>query len=487
MNLDSFQELILGIMNRQHSSHCRLKSGFSVQKRHNLNVILMVVCFACILCYMPGLEAGDPAKKEPTASQLLVRDVNVFLVSAHGKKLNDASLFRSTTPGYMLSRRLSADAEESHKPVPLGLLTFEGPTVKDIDVLIEFPSGRFLSHWPTARIQSKRIYWRSQNMLKESQLSMKMPDSHWLGHLQKADRLFVKGLDRSERFILYDVELNHVPRITLAHSKEGFQIQNRQTSPLKHVTVLQPTAQKQAWKIASINEVPGFKKKEKKPEAKPGATEKPKTTDPLSDENLKKKAKVKKASELAALGSKLRALGALPTLTKPAEKGAAKPAAPAAEKVTPISIPFTDTAPQTQEKVLRVWEKTLTELGLGKPEIAHVLKILAQHALREDQATVVYCMDEGYLDKILPIEITPFPDVFRRTAIVILVDADPALLKRIALLIAKLGDSDWEQREDAQKKLEEYGKAAQAELQKATKNKDLEIVYRAEQILSKIK
>ena len=474
-------------MNRQHSFYRRFESSFFVRTRHSLNVMLMVLCFACISFCMLDLEAGEPAKKKPTASQLLVRDVSVFLVSAHGKKLNDASLFRSTTPGYMLSRRLSADAEASHKPVPLGLMTFEGPTVKDIDVLIEFPSGRFLSHWPTARIQSKRIYWRSQNMLKQSQLSMTMPDSHWLSHLQNADRLFVKGLDRSERFILYDVELNHVPRITLTHSKEGFQIQNRQAYPLKHVTILQPTSQKQEWKIASINQVPGVKKKEKKPEAKPRATEKIEVSDPLSDENLKKKAKVKKASELAVLGGKLRAIGALPTLTKPVAKGASKPATSAAEKVTPFSIPFSDTTPQTQEKVLQVWEKTLTELGLGKPEIAHVLKILAQHALREDQATVVYCMDEGYLDKILPIEITPFPDVFRRTAIVILVDADPALLKRIGQLITELGDSDWEQRESAQKKLEEYGKAAQAELQKATKNKDLEIVYRAEQILSKIK
>jgi hypothetical protein len=96
-------------------------------------------------------------------------------------------------------------------------------------------------------------------------------------------------------------------------------------------------------------------------------------------------------------------------------------------------------------------------------------------------------MDESQLDKILPIEITPFPDVFRRTAVVILLDADPALLQRIDALIQQLGDDNWEQREAAQKKLEEYGKAAQAELQKATKNKDLEIVYRAEQILGTIK
>lgn len=474
-------------MNRQYLSHTQWKCDFPLRLPHNLSVMLMVVCFALSTYCLPHLKAGEPAKKKPVKSQLLVRDVSIFLVSAHGKKLNDASLFRSTTPGYMLSRRLSADAENNHKPVPLGLMTFEGPAVNDIDVLIEFPSGRFLSHWPTARIQSKRIYWRSQNMLKSSSLSMEMPDTHWLSHLQKADRLFVKGLDKSERFILYDVELNHVPRITLTHSKEGFQIQNQQTAPLHHVTILQPGNEKRKWKLASIDQVPGFKKPEKKPEAKPGAAAKPKAADPLSDNNLKAKAKEKKASELAAIGGKLRAIGALPELAKPAAKGAAKPKPQVTVNVPPIQIPFTDKAPLTEEKVLHEWEKALTEVGLGKPEITHVLKILSQHALRDDQATVVYYMDEGYLDKILPIEITPFPDVLRRTAIVILVDADPAMLKQIGSLITKLGHSDWEQREAAQKKLEEYGKAAQAELQKATKNKDLEIVYRAEQILSKIK
>uniref|UniRef100_UPI002631BF78 hypothetical protein n=1 Tax=uncultured Gimesia sp. TaxID=1678688 RepID=UPI002631BF78 len=424
-------------MNRQHVYQFQCKNGTRIRERYNLIVMLIVISTAFSPFGMSDLKAGDPAKIKPTASQLIVRDVSVFLVSAHGKKLNDASLFRSTTPGYMLSRRLSADAENSHKPVPLGLMTFEGPAVKDIDILIEFPSGRFLSHWPTARIQSKRIYWRAQNMLKESRLSMKMQNSHWLSHLQTTDRLFLKGINKSERFILYDVELNHVPGITLTHSKEGFQIQNRQAYPLQHVTILQPTAQKQEWKLAAINQVPGCKKKEKKPAPKSETTTKSKANDPLSDKSLKDKAKVKKAGELAALGGQLRAIGALPTLTKPTKKSTAKTTT-AVEKVPPISIPFADRPPLTQEKVLAVWEKTLTELGLGKPETTHVLKILAQHALRDDQATVVYCLDEGYLDKILPVEVTPFPDVFRRTAIVILIDADPALLKRINQLIAKL-------------------------------------------------
>lgn len=454
-----------------------------------LYVILIVVCAIYCSVNMSKLGAGEPEKKNQKVSQLIARDVNVFLLSAHGKKLNDAALFRSTTPGYMLSRRLSADSSESSTPAPLGLITFEGPAVKDIDVLIEFPSGRFLSHWPTARIQSKRIYWRSQNLLKNAQSSMNMAEQHWLHHLQKSDRLFVKGLDKTERFILYDVELNHVPRIVLSHSKDGhFQIQNSQAFPLEHVTILQPSMEKEGWKLASIEQIPGIKK-EKKPETNSGKTAKPKVTDPLSEENLKSTAKKKKANQLAVLGGQLRAIGALPTLAKTSAKPSTKPkaVAPAAKKVPAVEVPFSENASQSQASILSIWEKKLVELGLGKPEIIHVLNILRQHAFRKDQATVVYCMDEGYLDKILPIEITPFPDVTRRIAIVILLDADPALQKRIDQLILQLGNTDWEQREAAQKKLEEYGKAAQNQLQKASKNKDLEIVFRAEQILSKLK
>ena len=236
-------------MKRQRPTQCRVKYDFSVRARHCVNLLLIFVCCGYCSFRVTALAAGETAEKKPTASQLLVRDVNVFLVSAHGRKLNDTTLFRSTTPGYMLSRRLSADAKDSDKPAPLGLMTFEGPAVNDIDVLIEFPSGRFLSHWPTARIQSNRIYWRSQNLLKDGPPSMPLNDEHWLSHLQNSDRLFVKGIDKTERFILYDVELNHAPGITLSHTKEGFQLQNREAFPLRHVTILQPTTQKQEWKL----------------------------------------------------------------------------------------------------------------------------------------------------------------------------------------------------------------------------------------------
>jgi len=442
-----------------------------------------------IICLSTMVALGVAGESQkPTISKLVVRDVNVFLISAHGKKLNDANLFRSTTPGYMSSRRLSADAEQSEKPAPLGMLTFEGPEVKDIDILVEFPSGRFLSHWPTARIQSRRIYWRSQNLLKSSAPSHILPESHWLHPLQSADRLYVKGVDKCERFLLYDVEIPHTPRISMTHSGEGFQLKNGESFALHDVTVLEPTKNSDLWKVAGIDSVPGVKTET--PKAKSGSDEKkkPEAVDPLSEAALKAKEAVNKAEQLKLLGNQLKNVGVLPQLSASSAKTQQKeaPAAKSAQ-MKPVHLPYLESQPVSRDKILEYWENKLTERGLGKPETEHLLRILGQVGFREDQATVVFCLDESYLDKIVPLEITPYPDVLKRTALVILLDADPALLKRIDALIEQLGDPVWARREAAQKQLEEYGRAAQQQLKTATKNKDLEIVYRAEQILDKIK
>jgi len=443
---------------------------------------------ACVCWLVLSSNVVAAERQVQDKSKLIVRDVGVYLVSAHGKKMNDASLFRSSLPGYMQSRRLSADAEESENPTPLGLITFEGPEVKDIDILVEFPSGRFLSHWPTSRIQSRRIYWRSRSLLKSGPASYQLPESSWLHPLQNADRLFVSGNGKSERFILYDIEIIHSPVISLTHAADGFQVQSREPGGLQHLTVIQPTKDPENWKLAAVNSVPGLQKKlPGKPQ--PGDKTKTEKNDPLSDAELKVKAAAEKAKQLKVLGDQLKNVGALPQLL-PAASGnqqKKKAARKSQTKVESVKVPYLDAQPVSRQSVLDFWAKYLSERGLGQPEIDHLLLILNEYGFREDQATVVYCMDEGFLDKSIPLEITPYPDVLRRTALVILVDADPALQKQIDQLIAQLGDPVWAKREQAQQQLEEYGRAAQKQLQQATKNKDLEIVFRSEQILEKIK
>lgn len=444
---------------------------------------------ACCI-WLLQTTAGSAAEPQATGkTNLTVRDVSVYLVSAHGKKMNDASLFRSTLPGYMQSRRLSAGAEESEKPTPLGLITFEGPEVKDIDILVEFPSGRFLSHWPTARIQSRRIYWRSRSLLKSGTLSYPLPESSWLSPLQNAERLFVNGNNKCERFLLYDLEIIHAPEVTLLHTADRYQIQSREPGELRHLTIIQPTDQTDSWKLAAVDSVPGLLKQTPQAQTKTDQKPKPVEVDPLSDARLKVKAAAEKAKQLKALGNQLRNAGALPQLSPENSSDRKKTTAAGKKqtKVESVTVPYVDPEPVSRQRILDFWGKYLNSRGLGKPEITHLQRILSEYAFREDQATVVYCMDERFLEKSIPLEITPYPDVLHRTAIVILVDADPALQKQIDQLIAQLGDPVWAKREQAQKQLEEYGRAAQKQLQQAVNNKDLEIVFRSEQILEKIK
>jgi hypothetical protein len=87
------------------------------------------------------------------------------------------------------------------------------------------------------------------------------------------------------------------------------------------------------------------------------------------------------------------------------------------------------------------------------------------------------------MDRILPLEIVPQPRKVTRVGLVIIRNIDPAIMQEIDQLITQLGDDDWNKREAAEKRLRELGLAAKPKLEQAVKNKDLEIVYRAERLM----
>jgi hypothetical protein len=60
---------------------------------------------------------------------------------------------------------------------------------------------------------------------------------------------------------------------------------------------------------------------------------------------------------------------------------------------------------------------------------------------------------------------------------------DPQINDEITQLVKQLGDDEWSKREEAQKKLTAFGRAAKSALDKAAKEKDLEVVWRAEAVL----
>ena len=131
--------------------------------------------------------------------------------------------------------------------------------------------------------------------------------------------------------------------------------------------------------------------------------------------------------------------------------------------------------------------QSLREQGLADPEIAYVTATVKGLALLNDQSVVVYRMDREQLDYLLPLEITPEPEKLVRVGIVIVLNSDPDLPRHVEGIVEQLGDPKWKQREAAMAKLRKLGSAARQELQKAAKNTDLEIAYRAEILLDELK
>jgi len=115
-----------------------------------------------------------------------------------------------------------------------------------------------------------------------------------------------------------------------------------------------------------------------------------------------------------------------------------------------------------------------------------IMAILQKHVPDKQRLTAVYRLSQEDLDRMIPQDVVPSPKKTTRVGLVILRNIDPGISKEVDALIAQLGDADWNKREAAHKQLTELGRAAQPQLQTATRNKDLEIAYRAEKLLKAI-
>ncbi len=140
-----------------------------------------------------------------------------------------------------------------------------------------------------------------------------------------------------------------------------------------------------------------------------------------------------------------------------------------------------------KDTVMASWAQILTDQGMGEPEVQHTLAVLRDSALDTRQMTAVYRLDPADHDELLPIEVTPSPTRLSRVALVILINASPDMAGQVEELIVQLGDPSWKVREAAHKRLLEIGPGARKSLEKALSNGDMEIVYRAEQLLDAIR
>ncbi len=446
----------------------------------------------CALFAAASLSAQDPA------NELTVRDVCVFLASAQGQQLSARDLFRSTLPSAMLSQRPTAPRSENNLPAPVGLITFSGASMDNVDVMLEFNSGRFAAHWPRGNHRSQRLLWPSVKIDSQPGSLANLPAGHWLLPLRDAPRLYLHVDERCDRFLLYDAEVAYAPRIKVSVADGGYSATNSAPDPVHDLTVYKPV--EGGWKIAQVAEAPGTGQKPAKPDkgdtGKPAASPesvfedadaKPQPTETPAAPQVKPAPPA--AAAPAAAAPAAAAVPAPVATPAGAPAASAEPAQPAAEPgpTGPATdVPFTVETPADAAAALAPWRSRLAELGLGPPEIEHVLAILAERALQRDATMIVFRLDPQTFDDLLPLEITPLPDRTHRVALVVLQDADPELDAEIDALIARLGEPAWKDRVAAQERLRTLAHAARPRLTAALGHKDPEIAFRAEELLEQL-
>lgn len=448
------------------------------------------------------------ATAQSESKGLTVRDVCVYQVSAYGQQLNARSLFRSTLPATMLSQRPAAPRDATPAPMPIGLITLEGSAVDDMDVMLEFSSGRFVAHWPPAHRRSKRLLWAGLKVNADPTDSPRITRGHWLSRLFDAPRLYAHRGSQSSRALVYDAEIEHQPQLKVKWEQEQFHVENAGPWPVHDFTLYVPAADGKRWTVSAALEVPGVGKAPKTEPSKdePNPESVFETADPAPAgtpvdqpaEGTPAADNAPAATPAAVATSDNEDVVEEPAVPSEAAAGAihandttGTPAAGAAEAVPAIepkraSLAVMHAEPVDAVTALSSWHSKLAELGLGEPEIEHVLEILQHAALRSEAAIAIYRLDPQSLEELLPLEITPLPETTVRVGLVILIDCDPQLEASINDLITQLGDPNWKTRIAAQARLKAVSQAAIPKLTEAVNNADVEISYRAEQLLEEL-
>lgn len=487
-------------------------------------------------------EPAKPAKSQESTARITVRDVNLYVMSSYGNSLNNRDLFKSTLPGFIGARRATAERKHLNNPSPAGLITFEGEPNDNVDILLEFTNGRFFGNWPPCPQKSKRLLWVKAKLTKESTEPVAtLPENNWMTFLRNSDRLWFESGRRSERFIMYDAELPLPAPVKVTLVEGGHGLANSAKYPLHDVTIYKPEGDK--WLVGSLPLLEAAPKKEEK---KDEAREKDKKkADPEAVFDKEKDAKDKPADKLAdakpteakpadAKATEAKAADAKPAEAKAGEEKKAEQAkekdgeakakeaaaaatpAPAAAPATPpalgpdgkplpaptpdgkpaegekkpddtkvVNVPSSK-EPQDKDAIVASWAPRLKELGLGPVEIEYLSKQIAGQALRSDSATIVFRLDEDHLEELFPLEVTPSPQKQTRVAIVVLLDSDPDVTKRVEELVKKLGDPSYAERERAMEALRKLGPAAKQKVTEAVNDKDAEIAFRAEQLAEQL-
>jgi hypothetical protein len=139
-----------------------------------------------------------------------------------------------------------------------------------------------------------------------------------------------------------------------------------------------------------------------------------------------------------------------------------------------------------RELTLDALARRLAGQGLREDVVKVILAEYGQALFEPKELVVLVHLARPAIDEGVLLDVFPPPKKLVRTAMVVVHGVDPRLQDRARTLVQKLGDQSPKERESAETRLSELGPVAIPVLEDALKDKDVEIVFRAERLLLKL-
>jgi hypothetical protein len=424
-----------------------------------------ILCSIFVNAAVTAAPATQPVT-QPTAPGLEVREWAVFVIDASSGKINPDGIVKSTIPAFVEDKRYGAsgyappagtNAQNKNKgitvingmvvrpgavgaakvwvkttadpnaPTPVGIIRLIGSADSKVDVTVGLAGGlgggSFLGSWPKAEVRASQLLWRDLSIGgNPGSIPQPVDPDSWFGKLRTGDSSML-SLDKggSDKFLMYDIEAPMASPLKVTAGKDGsVQLANTSSFPLHDLVIYRHGQQATAGDLEVASSKP--------------VTTKPATSPIIADKSVA-------TVQLISM---------------------------------PTSQPAQPRAP---------WQARMDQAGIDKIDQGAIDRMLIDYAY-DNRMTAVYAMDESQLDKMLPLDVTPQPAKIKRFALVIIRNADPSTGTEIDDLITQLGDPDWSKRDAAYHALSAMGPAAVTKLTAAKNNPDLEVVWRAEKLLS---
>lgn len=151
-----------------------------------------------------------------------------------------------------------------------------------------------------------------------------------------------------------------------------------------------------------------------------------------------------------------------------------------------LSKPLKPSHPSYRELTRDSYARRLARQGLREEVLGALLDQYSEALFTPDGLIVLAHFSREAIDEAVLLDVFPAPKKLVRTALLVVHGVDPRLQDQARALVQKLGDGLPKARETAETQLFELGSVAVPVLEDALRNKDVEIVFRAERLLLRL-